>query len=132
MYLTTNRNFYISNGSNSARAAIYASAFIQQSSGRIKTNIVDLSEEEAKKVLDLRPVSYDYISEVEQKGCTGLIAEEVAKILPNTVIGNVDCSDNDIEEIKKIGIDYSKFVPYLIKLIQIQEKRIVELEKNLV
>lgn len=131
LYLCANRSVYISNGTNSARAPIYASAFNNASSARVKENVSTVSEEEAMKLLELRPVNYDYIGEDAPKGCTGLIAEEVAQILPNCVNGDVNCADDDEEAIKGIGIDYSKFVPYLIKLAQVQEERIKELESKL-
>lgn len=131
LYLCANSAVYVSNGPNNARAAIYASAFNQSSSARVKENVSEVLEDEALKILELRPVNYDYIGENAPKNCTGLIAEEVAKILPNCVNGDINCADDDTEAINKIGIDYSKFVPYLIKLVQIQEKRIEELEKKI-
>lgn len=133
MYLCTNKAFYISNGANTARATIYASAFTQSSSRRVKTNIEDMTEEEAKKILELNPVSYDYINEDMPDGCFGLIAEDTYEIIPSCVVGDVAtvCDDDDADMINSIGIDYSKLVPYLIKMVQIQEKRIDNLENIL-
>ncbi|MDD6058198.1 MAG: tail fiber domain-containing protein [Clostridiales bacterium] len=131
LFLATNGALYVSDGNNDARAPIYASAFNQSSSRRVKDHISDVTEEDALKILQLIPVNYDYIGENTPKNCTGLIAEDVAKIFPNCVNGDVNCKDDDIEEINRIGIDYSKFVPYIIKLVQVQERRISELEKIL-
>lgn len=132
MYLTTNGKFFISNGNNSARAEIVASLFTQSSSRRSKTNIKDMTEEEAKKILMLSPVSFDYINDDMPNGCYGLIAEDTKPIIPSCVSGDVECSDDDQEAINGIGIDYSKLVPHLIKMIQLQEKRIANLEKRIV
>lgn len=131
VYITTNGKFFVSNGNNSGRAEIVASAFTQSSSRRVKTNITDMTEEEARKVLMLSPVSFDYISDEMPDGCYGLIAEDTKAIIPSCVSGDVDCEDSDQEAIAGIGIDYAKLVPYLIKIVQIQEKRLSELEAGI-
>lgn len=124
MYLATNGAFYVSNGNNSARAPIYASAFTQSSSRRAKKNIEDMTETEAKKLLDVEVKSYDYINPDMPDGCFGCIAEDMAKIIPSCVNGDVDCADDDAAAIQGIGIDYSKLVPHLIKMVQIQQAQI--------
>ena len=124
MYLATNGAFYVSNGNNSARAPIYASAFTQSSSRRVKKNIEDMTDEEAKKLLHVEVKSYDYINPDMPDGCFGCIAEDMAKIIPSCVNGDVDCADDDAEAIQGIGIDYSKLVPHLIKMVQIQQAQI--------
>lgn len=117
----------IVNGANSEYRAIKASAFTQASSKRYKENIEDLTEDEASKILDLDVVSFDYKkdSKMEGKKVAGLIAEDVEKIIPNAVI-------YEEKEGKKIpdGLDYSKFVPYLIKEIQMLKKEIEELKEE--
>lgn len=124
MYLATNGAFYVSNGNNSARATIYASAFTQSSSRRVKKNIEDMTDEEAKKLLHVEVKSYDYINPDMPDGCFGCIAEDMAKIIPSCVNGDVDCADDDAAAIQGIGIDYSKLVPHLIKMVQIQQAQI--------
>ena len=124
MYLATNGAFYVSNGNNSARAPIYASAFTQSSSRRVKKNIENMTDEEAKKLLHVEVKSYDYINPDMPDGCFGCIAEDMAKIIPSCVNGDVDCADDDAAAIQGIGIDYSKLVPHLIKMVQIQQAQI--------
>lgn len=75
-----------------------------------------MSEEEAKKLLEYRVVDYDYINEVNGTNCQGLIAEEVAEICEYPVYR----TSNGVVE----GLDYSRFVPQLIKMVQIQQKEI--------
>ena len=123
-YLATNGAFYVSTGDNSARAPIYASAFTESSSRRVKKNIEDMTETEAKKLLDVEVKSYDYINPDMPDGCFGCIAEDMAKIIPSCVNGDVDCADDDAAAIQGIGIDYSKLVPHLIKMVQIQQAQI--------
>lgn len=110
---------------------IYASGFGQQSSRRVKEHIETMTEEEARKILLLNPVTYDYKKSVDGKNCRGLIAEDVAPIIPSCVIGNVNCADDDEMSINSIGIDYAKLVPYLIKMVQIQQEEIQDLKSKI-
>lgn len=107
-------------------APVHASAFNVNSSRRYKENIKDMPEEMAKQVLQYRPVEFDYNSKspTQGKNCSGLIAEEVSEVNGYAVYRN---ENGEIE-----GLDYSKFVPQLIAMIQLQEKRINELERALV
>lgn len=130
-YIITNGACYVSNNTNTARVPIHASNFVQSSSKRIKENIEEMTKEEAEKVLLLNPVTYDYKNKENGIGCRGLLAEDVAPIIPSCVIGNVDCADDDEKSIEAIGIDYSKLVPYLIKMVQIQQDEINELKSIL-
>lgn len=110
------------NGAGTAWTPIYASAFAQQSSRKYKDNIADLKDEDALKLLDLRPVKYDYINIQNGLGCYGLIAEEVAEVMTYPVVYDADGNPD--------GLDYSKFVPYLIKMAQLHQTRISELERE--
>lgn len=104
--------------SSGTYSPIYASAFVQNSSIRFKENLVDITEDEAKNVLNVNTYHFDYKNGLKnQSGC---IAEEVQKIYPELV--NVD------EKNLPSGIDYAKFVPYLIKMLQVQQKEIDELK----
>jgi hypothetical protein len=111
-------------------ATLHAGSYATDSSKYVKKNIQDITDEEAMKILDLRPVSFDYkyINTNDQRG---LIAEEVLEVLPNMVILPEDYEGFNPDNPSIIpSIDYSKFVPYLIKMIQIQEKRITMLENK--
>lgn len=106
---------------NSAWVPVYASSFGQQSARKYKTDIVDMTDEYAKKLLALRPVSYTYLNgDYTQSGWYGMIAEEVYDVErhPVTIV------DGEIE-----GLDYAAFVPQLIKLVQIQQKEIDKLKE---
>ena len=115
---------------------VYASAFNTSSSKRVKENIHDMTVEEASKILDIDVVTFDYIARVggdkNQRGC---IAEDVYKIIPSVVSipdGYDDTEEFIDDQIPRVpGIDYSKFVPYLIKMVQIQNERIDILKKEI-
>lgn len=112
---------HCNNRAVNANVPIYASAFSQTSSRRYKENIEDLTLEDAMKILDLRPVTYDYTNKANGVNCQGLIAEEVDQVMKYPVIYNAEGQPD--------GIDYSKFVPSLIKLVQIQQNEIDELKQ---
>lgn len=102
---------------------VCASAFSNQSSRRYKDNIEDMTDEEALKVLQLRPVKYDYIRREDGTDCYGVIAEEADEIMHYPVIYD--------SEGRPDGVDYSRFVPYLIKTVQIQQQEIDALREEL-
>ncbi len=107
-----------------------AGSFNTVSSERYKENIVDMYEEEADKILKVRVTKFDYKDDVigtsQKDGVHGAIAEEVAKIIPEVV------GYRDIEDLGYVpdNIDYSKFAPYLIKKMQMQQKEINELKAD--
>ena len=115
---------------------VNAQGFNSQSSKLVKENIEDLDEESTTNILKLRPVTFDYKKNFGgQTGCIGLIAEEVLPYFPAVVNvpDNYDESEFDEEKginQKILSIDYSKFIPYIIKMVQIQQKEIDELKNE--
>lgn len=102
---------------------VYAASFNQASSREYKENIEEITEEEADKLLQLKPSTFDFKEEYGgKKGCYGLIAEEVEEIIPSVVTTMMG---------EHKGIDYSAFVPFLIKMVQMQNERITALEAKL-
>jgi hypothetical protein len=91
----------------------------QASSLKFKTNIENLNENYIDRLYNLRPVSFDW----KKSGLRGygMIAEEAAWILPEVVSfgkkGNPET------------VNYHQLVPFLLKALQEQNKRIIELEK---
>ena len=120
--LQSDYGLQVRNENNTAWQHISASAFNQISSKRYKKNINGMEEGVARQVLEYRPVVYDYINESDGTGCMGLIAEEVDRINKYPVTYKDGVPD---------ALDYSKFVPQIIKMLQIQETKIQTLEKDL-
>lgn len=120
---------------NSAYSPIRASGFTTMSCKHVKTNIEDISDEDAKKLLNLRPVNFDYVEEVGgQKDQIGVLAEDTYKILPKVVSVPDDYVEENFDITKGIqqplpSVDYAKFTPYLIKMVQIQQREIDSLKK---
>ena len=104
------------------------------SSKHAKDNIKPITDEEAMKLLETNPVSFDLKS--GRKDQRGLIAEEIEEIYPNLVNYPVGTTKetfkyNEEEPDKVIGLDYIGFIPYLIKMVQIQQKEIDELKARI-
>lgn len=114
-------------------AAISASAFNMMSSARVKENVHDITDEESKKILELEVKKFDYIEEVGgTKNQYGVIAEDVAKIMPSVVTIPDEYDEN--KTLKELNynvpqVDYTKFIPHLIKMVQSQQKEIEELKE---
>ena len=98
------------------------------SSRKYKENIKPITEEEAKKILDVNIVSYDYINKKMYgdrlvDGRFGVIAEELNEIIPSSVLYDNEWNPD--------AVDYSSLVPHLIKMVQMQQHEIEELKKKL-
>ena len=108
---------------NGTTGNIECVSLTQTSTRKVKKNIKDLSDVEAKKLLDLNPVKYDFKNEELGKNRVGFIAEDVEVILPEVVTKDSEGEPN--------GIDYTELIPYLTKLIQEHDNEINRLkEKN--
>lgn len=94
----------------------------QTSSRKVKENIKPMETEEARKILDLEAVSFDYKNKASGTNKRGFIAEDVAEVLPNLVTPET--------EDMPAGLDYVGMIPYLQAVIKEQEKRIEALEKK--
>lgn len=99
---------------------------------RFKTNIVDLKDDSLDKILQLRPVSFNWKEEYgkdSDKYMVGYIAQEVEKVLPN-IVDTHDHSNNDGLKDEK-SINHPHLIPYLVKSIQQLSAKIDKLEKQL-
>lgn len=92
------------------------------SSARYKENIEDMGDV-SSPVMQLRPVTFDYIDRPSWGKQTGLIAEEVAKIMPSLVNFN---EDGSCESVK-----YHDLPVLLLNEMQKISKRISIIEEQL-
>jgi hypothetical protein len=93
---------------------------IETSALKYKTNIQPL-ESQLSKILQLQPVTFDWINKPNPKPNIGLIADEVEKIYPEFV------SKTENGEIE--GIEYSKLTAVLIQSIK-ELKEIVDKQQE--
>ena len=103
---------------------IMASAFTVSSSLRYKKDIFDMTEQEAQKILLINVKSYHLNNESNNdKLHYGMIAEQAAELeLEHPLMRD--------EEGRPEALDYSAFVPYLTKMIQMQQKEISMLKNE--
>ena len=117
----------LKNGSNTTTIQEWGSSgnitcvsLTQTSTRKVKDNIEELSEDEASKILLLVPVTYDFKDKECGTDKRGFIAEEVEEVIPQVVTKD--------EEDNPQGINYTELIPYLTKMIQMQQKQINDLE----
>lgn len=118
----------------------------QSSTIRVKENVQPLKFEK-EKVLALQPVTYNLKSALGGEAETGLIAEEVERLVPELVvygpartwIGDTgliatDDEGNDLLDhtrTEPYSVHYDRLAVYLLEVIREQEARITALEKKL-
>jgi uncharacterized protein YllA (UPF0747 family) len=95
-------------------------SLIETSAAKYKTNIQPL-DSQLSKVIQLEPVTFDWIDKPNPKTNIGLIADEVEKIYPEFVSKT---EDGEIE-----GIEYSKLTTVLIQSIK-ELKEIVDKQQE--
>ena len=119
-----------------AQNLIYTNSLQNQSSRVIKTNIVPESEESARRILDLDVVKFDYKPGVcpdsSRFDRRGLIAEDTLNIMPEIVYIPDEYKKNGYtgDNTKVPSIDYTKLIPDLVKMVQIQQKQLDRVPKN--
>jgi hypothetical protein len=90
---------------------------------RLKEDLKDFDGIE--KILDIK--IYDFAWKLDNTRSYGVMAHELADILPYAVYGKKDAIQED-GEIQLQQVDYSKLVPILVKSIQEQQAQIEELK----
>ena len=95
----------------------------QTSSRKVKKNIKTMSAEDAKAILQLEAVRFDFKNEEQGRDKSGFIAEDVADIIPSLVTPET--------EDRPAALDYIGIIPYLQAVIKEQDRRITELEKKI-
>lgn len=104
-----------------------------------KENIIQVSEETARKILDVPIFKFDYRPGFGdgKKNVVGTIVDEVQNIIPEAVNIPEDWDEDEFNELlgdvgnkDTPGVDYVAFVPYLIAMVQLQQKEIDELKQK--
>ena len=91
-------------------------SLVQTSSRKVKDNIKPITDEEARKILELQAVSFDYKNKDEGINKRGFIAEDVAEVLPNLVTPE--------QNERPATLDYIEMIPYLQAVIKDQAQQI--------
>ena len=94
------------------------------SDARLKENVKDLNYG-LKDVLDIRPVSFDWIDKRNGQHDIGVIAQEIEKIIPEVVVEVDTLNSEDTHK----TVDYAKLTSVLIKAVQELKAEVEELKK---
>lgn len=97
----------------------YATAWGSNSSRKYKENITELQESVADRLLKIKTYHFDYKKDYGNKDMYGVIAEEVEQVHKNAVLYRNGEPD---------AVDYTRFIPLLIKKVQMQDKKIKNLD----
>ena len=94
---------------------------IQTSDARDKENIIEI-ENGLEKVMQLRPVTYQWKEGPDRSFQLGLIAQEVQEIIPGVVRSTnfVRDEDGNVTEVptERLGMNYAALTPIVIKAMQ--------------
>lgn len=105
---------------------ILASAFTVKSTRASKENFRAMTDQDAMKLLDIACWHFDYINGA--KGQSGFIADDLEKIFPEAC---TYFKDEGNEEEKLFGLDYSKFTPYIVRMLQMHQSKIESIEERM-
>lgn len=122
---SSGNNLYSSQGSTD-----YTITKSSTSSRLVKENIEPMPDSVGTDLLNVEMVTFDYKEGYEDgaKGQLGVIAEDTWPIVPEAIVNiqNIDI-DKEIAEggdTSRLGVDYTKFIPRIIKLCQMQQEQI--------
>lgn len=115
----------------------YHGGLVNDSYSKVKKNIKKINDKEAKKILEVPIYTFDYINGYgnNAKNQIGTLYDDIKDIIPNAtyVPDGWDEETFDIETANPMedyvpGVSYIDLIPYLIAMIQIQQKEIDELK----
>jgi hypothetical protein len=108
----------------------FGTAYNTSSDYRLKENIKPI-EDSVERLMSLKPCSFNFISEEEDKiVMDGFIAHEAKEVVPEAVTGIKDAVDEKGDPMYQ-GIDQSKIVPLLTAALQQALQRIEILEQKI-
>jgi len=117
------------------RSDVVAYSTVITSDERLKKNIENINNNTLDKLMQLRPVSFEWKDESKRGDArvSGLIAQEVELIFPELISEspNLDDGSGEIDETKYKHVRYNELVPYLTKGIQEQQQLIDNQQKEI-
>ena len=122
----------------SVRSDVVAYSTVITSDERLKKNIENLEDDILDKIMQLRPVTFEWKDESKRGDdrVSGLIAQEVEEIFPELISESTNLDDNledgeEKDETEYKHVRYNELVPYLTKATQIQQKTINDQQKEI-
>jgi len=131
-YMTFTNAAYTTDIGSIARGPGETVVYNTSSDYRLKENVVNIDIDQAKsRLMSLRPVEYNYISDQNKTVISGFLAHEMADAgFANGVTGEKDAVDKDGKPIYQ-AIDTKFLIPEMVKVIQEQQTEIDALKKEL-
>ena len=128
-YMTFTNHGYTANVGSIARGPGNTVLYNTSSDYRLKENVVNIDIDQAKsRLMSLRPVEYNYISDENKTVISGFLAHEMADAgFANGVTGEKDAVDKDGKPIYQ-AIDTKFLIPEMVKVIQEQQTEIEALK----
>jgi hypothetical protein len=126
---TRNMIFFYSGGygeSGSITSGNTTTSYNTSSDYRLKQDLKDYSGLNLISAIK----TYDFEWEADNSRMYGVMAHELAEVIPYAVVGEKDGIDENGKIIKQ-GVDYSKLVPILVKAVQEQQAQIEELKAKI-
>lgn len=87
---------------------------------RVKTNVNNITNEDADKLFTLNPIIYNYKNDATRKKHYGVSAQELEKMFPELV------EDNNISGNKTVN--YQEFIPIIVAKIRAMQIEIDEIK----
>lgn len=117
-------NAFLNSGSSPANELLRSTSSI-----RYKTDVVDLDSGEARKILELRPITYKSLCQGDAKDLRwyGLLAEDVAKVLPRLVHYTKDEKGEEIPD----GVQYERLNVLLLAVVRQQREMLAKMEARI-
>ena len=146
LFLMTNNLVHVGNKSWTGMMDVkcnnlhYQGSLVCDSYRGVKNNIAPATEDEIRKILQIPVETFDYRPGFGngEKGVVGAIVDEVEKIIPNAVIYPDEWDEDEFNELLGTcgnelvpGIDYNKFIMYLVGMVQLQQKEIEALKQQM-
>jgi len=101
---------------------IVQGSFFNTSDAKLKDNIIQLSEDNKNKLLELKPVEYHFKADMKKTLHYGFLAQDVEKLYPTLVNDNV---------LGYKTVNYIEFIPLLVSKIQDMQNEIDKLKAEL-
>ena len=117
---STAGNFFVITGSNGVTLVSGATSWTSASDINLK-DVIENIDNAVNDLSTLTPVRFTWKSDEHKKEQVGLIAQEVKKILPNSV--------NDTGD-GYLGVQYTDIIPLLVAAVKELKTEIDELKKN--
>ena len=95
-----------------------------------KKNVIGDIEDACERVLDLRPIQYEFKDIINPTRQEGFIAHEVQEVVPHAVTGDKDAVDPVTDAPILQQLDHSKLVPLLTQALREAIWKIEDLEEK--